>query len=245
LAANTGTTAAPNFVLVGIVQSGTVVTGENKPICGAANEFGIYTSVQQELPFIQSVLAGTAGTPSDSTGDTSGGGGGGGGTGILACFHIDSMISYKGGAPISMDALEARSIPECLVPHTITANGVRVYTDCSETPLRLSNEHLVFSLTHGLVQAHRLSVGDIVYGNVEETKLCKVLSVTSELNQKYKGLNCRESVVLANGVKCSTFEAQHIIPSLWMKYVPSVLGLERASRVGEILTNFFRAIHLA
>jgi hypothetical protein len=59
------------------------------------------------------------------------------------------------------------------------------------------------------------------------------------------GLNCYESVVVANGVKSSTFEDHHTVPALWMKWVASVVGLRRASQWGDWLSNAIRFTGLA
>merc|ERR1711916_5181 len=217
----------------GVVQAGTVLPNQasdaNKALCGHPDEYGIYTSVKNERTWIDAVMRGEI-APSDNNS------GGGTGSSSLLCFHAESLASYKGGAEMTMAELAARREPECLVPHTFVSNGVRIETTCHSSPLRLTHEHMVFSASQGLVQAQKLRVGDQVYGAVDESRVCEVLSVTEDVNQEYMGLNCFESEVLANGVKCSTFETQHLIPSLWMRYVSRALGLERASRIGEAIT---------
>lgn len=125
---------------------------------------------------------------------------------------------------------------ECVVPHTFVANGVRIDTDCGPTPLRLSAKHLVFAV-RGLVQAHLLHVGDELWGDLAQTRVCRVLGVAADLHQRYMGLNCLESEVVADGVKVSTFEWQHTIAALWMKYVSAVAGLRFASKMGDALVH--------
>lgn len=234
-------TSTPNgWTLCGVVQSGTVQPNNGKPVCGARNEFGIYTSVGRSRAFIDAAIAGTAPIADDSQVNP-----GGGGTGNLFCFHESSLISYKGSKEVTLDAIDKGVFDECLIPHKFVGEGVSIITDCHAEPLRLSNDHLVFSKTHGLVAASKLRANDVVYADVDEKRTCVVHNVHPELQQTYMGLNCRESVVLANGVKCSTFESQHTIPYLWMKYVPSVIGLKRASVWGEFLSNMFRKVGLA
>lgn len=237
VAVNLGSQAAPDWVLTGVVQSGTVVNNENLPLCGAPNEFGIYTSIKSERTWIDSVLAGTAGPPTDNTQ-------GGGGSNFLLCFHEESLVSYKGRPAQPMTRFAQGAEAECVVPHTFQADGVRVDTDCAATPLRLSKEHLVFAAA-GLVQAHTLRAGDKLWRDVAQTAQCSVLRVSADPGQRYMGLNCYESVVVADGVLVSTFESQHTVAALWMKYMPTLLGLRGASKVGEVLTNIFRALHIA
>ncbi len=129
------------------------------------------------------------------------------------------------------------------MPHSFVSDGVRITTDCAATPLRVTYDHLVFSATHGaVVPARQLREGDEVFGDVAETRRCRVLGTKHETRQPYMGLNCRESVVMCNGVKVSTFEHRHWLPSLWMRHVPAVLGLARASRLGELLSNLYHAV---
>jgi hypothetical protein len=44
-----------------------------------------------------------------------------------------------------MSALQGGSNPECHVPHESVTDGVKLYTTCAAEPLRLSNDHLVFT----------------------------------------------------------------------------------------------------
>lgn len=155
------------------------------------------------------------------------------------CFHESTVISYKGkDYPLS-------SLPkdECRVPHIVTANGLAIEIDCDKsqknTLLRLTPDHLVFG-SKGLVPASSLSVGDIVFSDLEEKEegsSCRVKSIAHESGERYFGLNCRESVVLANGIKTSTFGRYHTIPSLWMKCISAIFGVERASLIGDWIAS--------
>lgn len=41
---------------------------------------------------------------------------------------------------------------ECKIPHILTSDGVRITSTCSQVPLRLTDEHLVFT-ANGLRRA--------------------------------------------------------------------------------------------
>jgi len=60
-----------------------------------------------------------------------------------------------------------------------------------------------------------------------------------EYGQKYFGLNCEESDVLADGYKTSTFGTYHILPSLWMKFSSRLIGIDAASMIGDALASLF------
>src|SRR5690242_3794265 len=117
---------------------------------------------------------------------------------------------------------------ECAIPHVMTSSGVVVSTTCSSSPLRLTHEHLVFT-EHGLRTAGSLTQGTVLFSDLAQKVPCKVTSIQQEHAQKYFGLNCLESVVLAEDVLCSTFGVYHHVPAAWMKYAGSVLGAHRAS----------------
>jgi hypothetical protein len=71
-------------------------------------------------------------------------------------------------------------------------------------------------------------------GHHEETV---IKEITAENDQLYFGLNCRESVVFANGLQVSTFGRLHVLPSLWMKYVGGLFGINRASKMGDFIVT--------
>jgi hypothetical protein len=149
------------------------------------------------------------------------------------CFHESTTITYKGKAHSLSDFT---SHPECHVPHRVKSDGVRIMTTCSAVPLRLTDDHLVFTST-GLRSANTLRPNDVLYSDVDQRRQCHVGSISSETNQLYFGLNCIESVVLANNVKVSTFGNYHFIPATWMKHASAVLGVDRASKWGDALVN--------
>lgn len=53
LVANIGTTHNPNFVLAGIVSSGTRI---NDPLCAVTSEYGIYVDIKKALSFIDEIV---------------------------------------------------------------------------------------------------------------------------------------------------------------------------------------------
>lgn len=157
------------------------------------------------------------------------------------CFHGTTEILYNSpdvSASFVLENLKGSSFleKECRIPHIVKSDGVAIESDCDSSPLRLTRDHLVFT-SEGL-----LAAGDIVAGNVlqgVDGKSCKVTRRYNEKNQMYYGLNCKESVVYANGVKCSTFGKLHALPSLWMKYVSKIVGIETASKVGDFLARLY------
>lgn len=129
----------------------------------------------------------------------------------------------------------SQSHPECRIPHVVESDGVRIETECGQS-LRLTDDHLVYT-PHGLVPAASIVRADTVYTSLDESKSCAVKSLTHERKQRYFGLNCRESVVLANGIKTSTFGRYHQIPAAWMKYAGALIGIERASAIGDVIAT--------
>ena len=135
------------------------------------------------------------------------------------------------------------SVPsDCIVPHVVAAHGLAIEAICKphsvpiKRVLRLTEDHLVFT-ANGLKTADSLVVGDSLFGDLEEKIQCKVVSINRETNQRYFGLNCLDSEVLATGIKTSTFGLYHTIPAFWMKHVSKVFGIERASRWGDIIAD--------
>jgi hypothetical protein len=153
------------------------------------------------------------------------------------CFHESTQISYD-NKPLTLASVEAGDRKgECHVPHVVQSNGVSIETSCNKSPLRVTNDHLVYT-SSGLRPAASVQKGDILYSDIEEKHMCVVNSIKGEANQKYFALNCRNSDVLANGVKTSVFGYTHAIPAFWMKYASPILGVERASRLGDAVASF-------
>lgn len=160
------------------------------------------------------------------------------------CFHESSKIQLPSSSHVvTLGSLLRQEHPDCHVPHQMQAHGMAISTSCSTEKLRLTVDHLVYT-GRGLVAAANVQVGDEVYGDHAETKKCKVTKVESEFNQRYFGLNCRESDVLANGVKTSTFGVTHGIPAFWMKYASKVLGVQRASSWGDAIASVLARANL-
>jgi hypothetical protein len=152
------------------------------------------------------------------------------------CFHESSRITYD-NQELSMADFESH--PACRIPHKVVADGVSIATSCGSTPLRLTNTHLVFT-KKGLKKAGELKKDDVVFSDLNQKTQCTVLSVTEEKDEKYFGLNCLKSVVLANGIKASTFGDIHTLPAVWMSWVGSVAGIDRASKWGVSIEAFAR-----
>ncbi len=115
------------------------------------------------------------------------------------CFHESTEITYDAKDKITLQsALAGEHSNDCHVPHVMQANGVHVETSCNAKPLRLTNDHLVYTAS-GLRRASSLIKGDVLYSDMEQHKECAVKNVKGEFNQKYFGLNCRKSDVLADG----------------------------------------------
>ena len=102
---------------------------------------------------------------------------------------------------------------------------------------------MVFTLA-GLKAAASVAVGDTVFADLSETERCSIVRVASEDAQAYFGLNCLESVVLADGIKTSTFGQYHWFPAAWMKYASKVLGVKRASSVGDSIVQWLNKMKL-
>ncbi len=147
------------------------------------------------------------------------------------CFHEDTIISYK-GENLSLPELEKHS--ECAIPHIVSAIGSIVTVHCgAETKvLKLTSGHLVYT-QRGLQPAGDLTKDDVLFADMDEQHKCQIVSVEKEKTmQKYFGLNCYESQVLASGLKSSTFEKLHSVPSFWMAIMGRILGIKRASEYG-------------
>ncbi len=148
------------------------------------------------------------------------------------CFHESTEIDYQ-GLKMSLSSLnEGLHKGTCTVPHVVQANGVSITTSCSDKPLRLTNEHIVFT-SSGKRPAMSVQKGDVLFRDLDEKEPCIVTSVHGEHNQRYFGLNCATSEVLANNIKTSTFGVTHDIPAAWMKYATKIMSIEHASQIGE------------
>ena len=152
------------------------------------------------------------------------------------CFHVDSKINYK-GVEYTYEELKAGKEPECTVPHSPYSKGVIITTSCDKT-VRVTDTHLL-STTKGFQLAYSLKAGDVLFGDYD-SELCTVKSVEKEKStQKYFGLNCVHSEVLASGLRASTFGDFHTLPSWYMTYVGSVLGTETASTLGDYIAEWY------
>ncbi len=180
------------------------------------------------------------------------------------CFHESTEIVYDRTLKLTLAALESDPSLKstCVVPHVVTASGVAVHTTCSTMPLRLTNDHLVFTSSglrtyvltaHAILRwcsliaygsAVSLQKGDVLYGDMDEKQLCTVTGVTGEHNQRYFGLNCAQSEVLANGTKTSTFGRHHNIPAAWMRTATKIMSIQHAAQIGDGLVNLLTKLGL-
>lgn len=148
------------------------------------------------------------------------------------CFHKDTMIEYE-SENFYVENIPEKLHDECVSPHTVKSDGVVIYSGCGTKPLRLTKDHLVFT-ERGLIAAENVNTKDFLIGN---GKNCQVIKIEEEKNQMYYGLNCKESIVYAEGVKCSTFGKMHIFPSFWMKWMSKLVGIKTASKIGDFFAN--------
>lgn len=126
------------------------------------------------------------------------------------------------------------------------AQGYAITAQCgAETKtLRLTAGHLVYT-QRGLQAAKDVTIADVVFSDLKEEHSCRVLSITRETStQKYFGLNCFNSQVLASGIKASTFEKLHSVPSFWMAIMGRILGIKRASEYGDYIEQLAAKMNL-
>lgn len=169
----------------------------------------------------------------------------------VTCFHLSTIITYK-GKNYSYQQLLDGAEKECRVPHTTRCHGLKFELvdrrpDEVESAiakriiLRLTGDHLV-STSRGMIQAQYLKTFDRVYGDLlSKTTAYTIVSITREKDEEYFGLNCLKNIVLANGVRTSTFGIYHLLPSLWMEVIGYVAGIDRASRWGDSIAGCSRA----
>jgi hypothetical protein len=160
------------------------------------------------------------------------------GCGVSDCFHENTTITY-GEKELSMSDLQHGGEPECEIPHIVIASGVVIGAKCGaeKKVLRLTGGHLLYT-QRGLQKAEDVTEEDTLFSDMEERESCQVLS--NERNSgrsKYFGLNCHNSQVLASGIKSSTFEKLHSVPSFWMRVMGKVLGIKRASGAGDYIAS--------
>ena len=159
------------------------------------------------------------------------------------CFHEDTVITYNGEDHRLQD-LEHHE--DCAIPHIVESRGTIITGECGKSRklLRLTDGHLVYT-QRGLQPAASVTTKDTLYADLGETQPCRVLSVTKEpTTQRYFGLNCYSSQVLADGLKTSTFEKLHSVPSFWMAIVGRVLGIHRASAIGDHIAELVSKLNL-
>lgn len=162
------------------------------------------------------------------------------------CFHKSTTITYN-GKEVSFADLQNDAEQDCVIPHLVHSDGYELVADCNGVikSLKLTGEHLVFTQRGVLPIKEVVAGSDMVYADVEETDECNVVSVTKVKSvDEYFGLNCQNSEVLANGIKASTFEKLHAIPSFWMKMMSKVVGIKSASKLGDSIVIWMKKMKL-
>mmetsp|Transcript_20059 Transcript_20059/g.28825 ORF Transcript_20059/g.28825 Transcript_20059/m.28825 type:complete len:257 (-) Transcript_20059:188-958(-) len=157
---------------------------------------------------------------------------------IKKCYHENTLIEYN-HTQLSMNDLIQDKQSECYIPHIIQSIGVILTVQCHQHihTLRLTDNHLVVT-SNGYQTAVSLQYGDTVYSYNKQ--VCSVVSVERETQpQKYFGLNCLQSEVIANGILTSTFEDLHFLPSWYMYIAGNIFGISRASRFGEFISQWY------
>lgn len=159
------------------------------------------------------------------------------------CFHEDTIISYR-NALYTLDELRGGLQPECTIPHEASTRGVIVHTSCNRI-LRVTATHLIGTLRGYKEAASLLPNLDVIITDpsvFSEGTLCAVTSVEKEnKNENYFGLNCIQSDIFANGLSVSTFGDLHALPSWYMYLTGSILGIDRASRIGTVLSGYYHS----
>jgi len=163
------------------------------------------------------------------------------GAGSLACFEKETVITYE-KQNMTLKSLLEKKHKECVVPHVVDNSGLKITTNCKDAlPLRLTTEHLVWTPT-GFVRADSLKVGDTLTREIDSVEeKCTIQTIEIE-DSKYFGLNCEKSEVLANGFKTSTFGVTHTAPATWMKWASKVIGVSKASWLGDSIVKALNKI---
>lgn len=140
-----------------------------------------------------------------------------------------------------MKQLLSKEVNDCRVPHVVeSSRGIRIHCSYGDAEKRVlvTREHLIMVKNTGYKKAEHVNENDILFADFEERKECRVTKVDQVLShEKYFGLNCLESEVLANEIKCSTFGNVHSIPSYWMKIIGNAIGVDKASKIGDLLAQ--------
>lgn len=149
------------------------------------------------------------------------------------CFHETTPIKlHPDGPTMLLRDFEAGSVAECVIPHVVVARGVHITTGCGGATLRTTDGHLIYTLD-GLKPASNIRVHKDHLIN-DKGDYCQVLSIAKDVeDQRFFGLNCINSTVYAHNYKTSTFETLHTIPAMWMHLVGRLIGIKRASAIGD------------
>ena len=160
---------------------------------------------------------------------------------LKKCFHEKSLISIRGKEYSFLELQSSSSESGCVVPHVVQAKGVAIFTDCKtkRNPLIVTRDHLV-ATENGWQEAGTLSLGSVIFGSLDYSQRCRVIAVKVQVvSERYFGLNCPHSTVLANGFVTSTFARLHQIPAFWMRHMSAWVGIHRASAWGDSLANVY------
>lgn len=160
----------------------------------------------------------------------------------MSCFHHSTVITTTNGSLLSLDQLMVSENIAWHVPHVLLTTGLKVTFVEIPNILWVTHDHLVFT-KRGLLRCEQLLVGDVVFTSFDESQTCCVKHVEwDSSNGKFFGLNGLESIVLANGIKCSTFGQQHALPATWMSIVGRLTGCKVASQLGDTLLGLANKI---
>lgn len=132
------------------------------------------------------------------------------------------------------------------MPHILESVSGGVIIRAERYMLRVTAAHLIHTVNRGFVRADQLVPRSDWLSQVEEHDDAPhsgspllLESVEREAQpQRYFGLNCPSgSTVLANGIRASTFDTYHLLPSIWMRGVSALFGVERASQWGDAVAS--------
>ncbi len=234
-------------ILLGTLSAGTHTLKIGTCNCGGAGGSSLINIVGCSLVSCSTTTSLTTTTSGSATTTPSP-------NGTTTCFDESTVISYEGRdwtleQLLSAESGDGAANPKpCSVPHVVKATGVTISAACSgeaaERRLRLTNDHPgVHEIGFEASVCFGASDHDVLFSDLEQTKECSVIMAVPESSeQRYFGLNCLESVILANGLKASTFGRYHTVPAAWMKWIGSALGVDRASRWGDSVVEFLAKI---
>lgn len=131
----------------------------------------------------------------------------------FGCFHESTLITF-GNETYDLQDIQAGKLLNCSIIRIVKSNGLRVHTDCNAITLRLTNDHLVYSVMSKydaprLMALKVLQINSILFNNMAMNSTCLVTRIDQDLNQdlqqSYFELNCTSKDLLANSFKTSIY----------------------------------------